>query len=534
MCGIWLLLAKGKVDLYDIKYKDAFNRIKGRGPDKSSYDINTNFIIGFHRLAIMDKSEKGDQPFKYISENRKVYVICNGEIYNFRQLIDKYKLTSISNSDCEVIMYLYMKNIDFVNELEGEFAFIIIDILNGKYKVTLGNDRFGIRPMFVYEDSDTICVSSELKGICMTDGYVERFPPRHTAEIKDNKIKYKQYYSIDDVKTSIYDIEEAKKLIKECFEKTILKMVESDRPIGCLLSGGLDSSLVASHVAKLCKIRTFSIGLPGASDEYYAKLVAKHIGSNHTHIVIEEKDFLDAIKEIIYVTETIDITTIRASTPQLLISKWISKNTDIKVLLVGDGSDELTSGYQYFHIAPSAEEMHKENIRLLNDIHLYDGLRADRCVAGNGLECRFPFLDHRFVELYLSIDPKLRMPYNRLEKFLLRSSFDKLSSDKSPILPKEVLYRSKVAFSDGCSSKNRSWFEILQEKVDKLYNDDTFLDLSRKYIHLPPYTKESLWFRELFTEMYGDKASHIYKYYWLPKWCNAKDPSARTLQFYKE
>ena len=533
MCGIWLLLAKKNVDLYDIKYKDAFSRIKARGPDKSSYEVNESFIIGFHRLAIMDKSEKGDQPFKYISENRKVYVICNGEIYNFRYLIDKYKLISVSGSDCEVIMHLYMKDIDFVNELEGEFAFIIVDILDDKLKVTLGNDRFGIRPMFVYEDDNTICVSSELKGIYMNGGKVDRFKPRHTAEIEDNKIKYKQYYSIDDVKTSIYDIDEARKLIKECFEKVISGIIDSDRPIGCLLSGGLDSSLVASHVAKICKnVRTFSIGLPGASDEYYAKLVAKHIGSNHTHIVIEEKDFLEAIKEIIYTTETIDITTIRASTPQLLISKWISKNTDIKVLLVGDGSDELTSGYQYFHIAPSAEEMHKENIRLLNDIHLYDGLRADRCVAGNGLECRFPFLDHRFVELYLSIDPKLRMPQNGLEKFLLRSSFDDMSLHD--ILPKEVLYRSKVAFSDGCSSKNRSWFEILQEKVDKLYSDDTFLDLSKKYIHLPPYTKESLWFREQFTEMYGDKASQIYKYYWLPKWCNAKDPSARTLQFYKE
>ena len=229
MCGIWLLLAKGKVDLYDIKYKDAFNRIKGRGPDKSSYDINTNFIIGFHRLAIMDKSERGDQPFKYIDENRKVYIVCNGEIYNFRHLIDKYKLTSVSGSDCEVIMHLYMKNIDFVNELEGEFAFIIIDIVDSKYKVTLGNDRFGIRPMFVYEDSDTICVSSELKGIYMNGDYkVDRFPPRHIAEIKDNKIEYKQYYSIDDIKVRIYDIEEAKKSIKECFEKTILKMVESD------------------------------------------------------------------------------------------------------------------------------------------------------------------------------------------------------------------------------------------------------------------------------------------------------------------
>ncbi len=247
------------------------------------------------------------------------------------------------------------------------------------------------------------------------------------------------------------------KKIRDVFTECVIERIQSDRDMGALLSGGLDSSLVCSIFARELakkgrKLYTYSIGMPGATDRKYAEMVSKHIGSIHKHVEFSEKDFINAVEKIVQVTETFDITTIRATTGNYLIGKWISQNTDIKVVLIGDGSDELCSGYMYFFNAPTPLDSHKENIRLIEDIHRYDVLRADRGVADNGLEARVPFLDKKFINLYLSIDPKLRIPSMtsfgvKMEKALLRDSF----KDEN-LLPKQVLYRRKEAFSDGVSS----------------------------------------------------------------------------------
>jgi asparagine synthase (glutamine-hydrolysing) len=251
--------------------------------------------------------------------------------------------------------------------------------------------------------------------------------------------------------------------------------LESDRDIGALLSGGLDSSLVVSIAAKYLKkqgktLRTYSIGIPGSTDKQYAEMVSKHCGTVHTHVEFSQNEFLNALPKVIKATETFDITTIRASTGQFLISEWIQKKRNDKVILIGDGADELCSGYMYFHNAPNAQESHDENIRLVQDIQYYDSLRADRCIAYNGLEARVPFLDHHFVDLYLNISKELRIPtqhdqsHRKVEKWLLRKAFDL----DEQYLPDDVLWRRKEAFSDGVSSRDKSWYEIIQEDVEEI------------------------------------------------------------------
>lgn len=553
MCGIWALLSKKKLDIIS-NYTSFFEKLGKRGPDRSSICKLSNpidLIIGFHRLAIMDKNSRGDQPFVSVDKNRTVYVICNGEIYNHKQLVAKHKYEDKikSGSDCEVLLHLYneYKNMDFCNELEGEYAFVIfdIDMETGDYNIFMANDYFGVRPMFVYEDEDYICISSEIKGIPLNQNKkynIERFKPRHYGSIikKDGNIgsmEYVQYYSLEKIPVNIFTLDDAKLKISSTFIRAVEMMIESDRPLGCLLSGGVDSSLVAAIASDIYKrkygkkLRTFSIGLQGASDEYYAKLAAEYIGTEHTHVKCTTEQFLEVLPKIIETIETFDITTIRASTPQYLISKWIADNTDIRVLLVGDGSDEIF-GYTYCHKAPNAIEHHNEALKLLNNIHTFDGLRADRCIAGNGVEARFPFLNHTFVEGCLSIEPQMRMHRDGVEKWLLRESFRKLN-----ILPEKVLFRPKIALSDGCSSLKKSWFEIIREYVELKYTDDELTEKIKQFKRVPPHTKESLYYRETFCQFYGDRSSNVIPYYWMPNkdWCpDVIDPSARTLSFYKE
>lgn len=552
MCGIWAFFQKKQLySKYESILYNYFSALKPRGPDRSIYcDLSepVNIKFGFHRLAIMDTSIKGDQPFKYESMGRTIYVICNGEIYNHQELCKYHKFEPKSGSDCEVIALLYEYydngNIDFISrELEGEYAFMILDIDNntGDYNIYICNDRFGIRPLFVLEDEYGIMFSSELKGfqLCnIKQNNVKRFPPRNYAILNKTKgilgkLNYVEYYNLNDIEQKEFKFQDEKDQVIRSFERAVTLMLNTDREMGCLLSGGLDSSLVSSIASKILKKRgkklnTFSIGLPDSEDEYFAKLVSKYIESDHTHITVSEKDFLDTVPNVIHMIESYDITTVRASTAQYLISKWISENTNIKVLLCGDGSDELSSGYLYFHKAPSAQESHEENIRLLNDIHLYDGLRADRCIAGHGIEARFPFLNHKFVETYLSIDPKLRVPVNGLEKWFLRMCFE-----KGDYLPEQILMRKKTAFSDGCSNAKRSWYQILQDNIETLYTNEQLKEAQKIFPHVPPHTKEALYFRELFCEYFGyGSVCKIYSYYWLPKWCgNITDPSARTLNF---
>lgn len=321
----------------------------------------------------------------------------------------------------------------------------------------------------------------------------------------------------------------------------MIERSKAERPIGALLSGGLDSSLVASILAGELKkrgqvLKTFSIGLPNATDKKYAELVAEHIGSQHTHVEVHEEDFLNAVENIVKTTETFDITTIRATTGNYLIGKWVSDNTDVKVLLIGDGSDELCSGYMYFHNAPDPQTSHLENKRLISDIHFYDVLRADRGLASNGLEARVPFLDLDFIKLYLSIDPTLRVPSItkkgfKMEKSLLRDSFY-----GTGLLPDEVLYRQKEAFSDGVSGKEKSWYQILQEWCETKYSDDDLARAQKQISYLTPHSKEALHYRTIFRKYFGNgQVENIVPYFWLPKWSgDIKDPSARVLKVYHQ
>jgi asparagine synthase (glutamine-hydrolysing) len=581
MCGIWGLLTLDSEFKPESNLHDKFMKIKNRGPDRSTYIDNNNYKIGFHRLAIMDTSIQGDQPFTHSYKMtdggtgrqvlRTIYAMCNGEIYNYKSIVESGEFTEClaktgytlkSHSDCEIILPLFLNNgIDYLTKkLNGEFAFAIYDIYEdleiGKtcYNLYLGRDRFGIRPLFyTIIGNNTIGFCSEMKGLIniKANNKVEVFRPRtwlHSTGMKDDSKLYfnaGMYYRIGNLPiVKKPDLDDVYRIIRNLFTKAVESRLDSDREIGCLLSGGLDSSLVSAIASQILKARgktlkTFSIGMPDSPDCKYAQMVADHIGSSHTNIEIPESEWLDKLEKIIEITETFDITTVRATTGQYLVSKWIATNTNIKVLLIGDGSDELTAGYLYFHKAPSPDESHIENLKLLDTIHYFDVLRADRGVASNGLEARVPFLDTDFVDLYLSIDTSLRTPQThtyedgkvaRCEKWLLRKAFD--STD---LLPKSVLWRKKEAFSDGVSAHTKSWYQIIQEKINSEMSDEYFETNIKKYEgFVIPHTKEALYYHEIYDKFYPNQY-HILPFYWLPKWVGgATDPSARTLDIYSE
>lgn len=551
MCGIWGIICSDKLTKC---YKSYFDKLKKRGPDTSIYYESGDIKLGFARLSIMDKSNNGNQPFIIEEEDYTIYIICNGEIYEYKEIIKKYNLKVKSNSDCEVIGLLYNKfkkenNVNIMkkvlNEIKGgEFSFVIIDEnKNNKDDrvIYLATDPTSVRPLFYSLNNSVLSFSSELKGITYAKN-VKRLKGGICKQIKykNKKIKICEYMYHKNQKITINnkyideDINVIYNKVYNCLKYSVSSMLKSDRPIGALLSGGLDSSLVVGLASKILKekgkkLKTFSIGLPGGTDEKYALKVSEYCDTDHKHIKLNVDNFIKSIDDVINVTETFDITTIRASIGQYLISKWIKENTNIKVLLVGDGSDELCSGYKYFHYTPDPISSHNENCRLLDDIHLYDGLRADRCVSANGLEARLPFLKSSFIDLYLSIDPKLRIPINGVEKYLLRKSFESKN-----IIPKEVLFRSKEAFSDGVSNKKKSLYIILQEHFNKYYTDSEYERNVENIKHCKPLTKEALYYRMKFNKIFGIENAKIIPYFWLPKWCgDIKEPSARILNNYK-
>lgn len=562
MCGIFGYLGKptSETELFD-----AYNNSKHRGPDRSEFhqtDAFTNTYVGFHRLAIMDLSSYADQPFYHDDEESRIYVGCNGEIYNYKTLIKEHDLKPNSTSDCEVIIHLYVKyGVKKMLELiKGEYALFIFDYRKKKNEmdVYLARDQCGIRPMYFGYSEESFAFCSEIKGLTASIDKpgvkqlvpnIQHFPPRQYMTMRcmmvEGKLKMERkfdtYIDYTKIPFTLTNKEDALKAVRESLTRTSLARINSDREYGTLLSGGLDSSLTSAIVAKELekkgkKLKTFSIGMPGATDREYAELVAKHIGSVHTHIEMSEADFLAEIENIVSITETYDITTIRATTGNYLVAKWVAQNTDIKVLIIGDGSDELCSGYLYFHNAPTPEESHNENLRLLTNLHLYDCLRADRSIANNGIEARVPFLDLDFIETYLSIDPKLRVPTVnhkgvRIEKYLLREAFN-----GTGLLPDEVLWRKKEAFSDGVSGEKRSWYTMIQEKAEKIYSDEEFKKATEEYKHLPPTSKEALYFRRIFERIFGKgDVQNVVPAYWLPLWCgDMKDPSARLLNAYDE
>lgn len=548
MCGIFgyiskFLLTENVINTHGISR--GFNKIRDRGPNNTQHCLIDNIYLGFHRLAINDLSENGNQPMQL----NNYFLVCNGEIFNYKKLKEEFNFEFRSNSDCEIILHLYdyfvkenRKDIFNIicNLLDGEFAFILYD--GNKQKTYIARDPYGVRPLFFgrSEFGDYV-FSSELKGMCNLVESANQFNPGKYMVLKnnniDNLLKNKniicystKYHNIDtnmiDNSKHIEDniIEE----INSVFKEAVYKRMMSDREICSLLSGGLDSSLVSAILSKKLgpnKLKTFSIGLKGSPDLEYAKNVAEHIKSIHHSIEIEEEEFLNYIEEVIYKIESYDITTVRASVGNYLVGKYIKENSNCKVVFNGDFSDEVAGGYRYFKNTSNPDMFHNECVRLLENIHYYDCLRSDRSISTHGLECRVPFADKDFVNYYMSIDSKLRMSDKRIEKYLIRKAFE-----KENLLPEEVLWRKKEAFSDGVTSETRSWHKIIEEFVDKKISDNDFKTLQNNFSFNKPLTKEALYYRIIFERTYN-KFENIIPYFWMPKWCgDVSDPSAREIK----
>lgn len=539
MCGIWALLSQTKITNHS-KFYDAFMKIKHRGPDCSSFNLINNYIIaGFHRLAIMDTSAGGNQPFTYVRPDGScVYCICNGEIYDYEELKLTYDIKTKSQSDCEIIIPLYEKlGIQkMITLLGSEFVFIIFDIAkDGSTKMYVGSDPFGARPLFYGIDDTSICFSSEMKGLMNYSTTIFRFPPGTYASWEVDKLKFTQYYTYNTLKSPITEISMIHEEIRHRFTNSVKRRLSTDRNFGALLSGGLDSSLVCAIIKKLIPDIYFPVFTicftTGGSDLPYAKKVAKYLDLEHHIIEINPYDALKEIDETIYAIESYDITTVRASIVQKIIAKYIEANTNIKVLLCGENSDEIFQGYKYFHNQPSSEVGQQESIQLVKDVHMFDGLRTDRTMAFHGLEVRLPFIDPEIVDFVFSLPPDLIQPKNKCEKTILRDAFKPLN-----ILPNDVLYRSKEALSDGCSDYGKSWYQYIQEHMETLVSDEEYLSEKDKFHHCPPISKESYYYRKKFVEYFGDSESvaKTIPYFWMPKWCGENnDPSARTLDIYQ-
>lgn len=505
------------------KFKKGFDETVSRGPDDSKIVDTGKGLLGFHRLAIMGLTPDGMQPFELDGS----YVVCNGEIYGFEKLKEKLssKYTFKSGSDCEILLPMYFEyGTEMFKMLDAEFALIIYD--GKKKKYIAARDPIGIRPLYYgYSGSGSIVFASEPKNLVGLCEKIMPFPPGHFYE--DGK--FICYNDIAAVESVCYD--DLDTIFKNIHDKLTLgveKRLVADAKVGFLLSGGLDSSLVCAIAAKKSKkpIRTFAIGMSGdAIDLKYAKQVADYIGSDHTEVIMTSKQVLESLDGLIKLLGTFDITTVRASMGMYLLCKWIHENTDIRVLLTGEISDELF-GYKYTDFAPSAEEFQKESQKRVRELHMYDVLRADRCISVNSLEARVPFGDLDFVKYVMSIDPEKKLNKYNKGKYLLRKSFE------GDLLPHDILYREKAAFSDAVG---HSMVDYLKEYADSLYSDGEFKERCKKYTHAAPFTKESLLYREIFEKYYPGQGEMI-KDFWMPNksWegCNVNDPSARVLSNY--
>lgn len=521
MCSI--MGYTGEVISYD-DFKKSFDKTLSRGPDMSRITKCHGGIMAFHRLAIMGVQPEGMQPFAF----EKNILVCNGEIYGFRKVKEeliKKGYSFKSESDCEILLPMYKEyGTDMFRMLDAEFALIIYD--GEKDEWLAARDPIGIRPLFYgYDAAGKIIFASEAKNLIDLCKTVTPFP--HGHYYKDGK--FICYNNVTEVTcSSEKDLDIICSNIREKLISGVEKRLDSDTPVGFLLSGGLDSSLVCAIAANLLKkpIETFGIGMDtDAIDLKYAKEVADYIGSNHHEIIITKEDVLKALPEVISVLGTYDITTIRASIGMYLICKAIHETTDVKVLLTGEISDELF-GYKYTDFAPSADEFQKESLKRIDELHMYDVLRADRCISSNSLEARVPFGDLDFVDYVLSIDPEIKMNKYGKGKYLLRHAFE------GDYLPYSILMREKAAFSDAVG---HSMVDYLREYAEEKYSDEEYETIRQKYTFSTPFTKESLLYRELF-ETYYPKNAEMVKDFWMPNksWegCDVNDPSARVLSNY--
>lgn len=513
MCGI--------VCAFDLKEKsedlrpqilEMSKKIRHRGPDWSGIYSNDKAIMAHERLAIVDPAS-GKQPL--FSPDNKLILAANGEIYNHRalrkQFEGKYKFQT--ESDCEVILALYQeKGVDFVDEMNGIFGFAIYDAEKDEYFIA--RDHMGIIPLYIgWDQNGTFYVASELKaleGICTK---IELFPPGHYMSSRDGqfvkwwKRDWTEYNAVKDNETSIAKV-------KEALEAAVKRQLMSDVPYGVLLSGGLDSSVTSAIAKKYAQKRvesdgateawypqlhSFSVGLEGSPDLAAAQKVADYIGTVHHEIKFTIQEGLDAIKDVIYNIETYDITTIRSSTPMYLMARVI-KSMGIKMVLSGEGADEIFGGYLYFHKAPDAKEFHDETVRKLDKLHMYDCLRANKSLAAWGIEGRVPFLDKEFIDVAMSINPQDKMINGeRMEKWVIRKAFEDM-------LPESVAWRQKEQFSDGVGY---SWIDTLKDLVEKEVTDEQMENAKYRFPIQTPQNKEEFYYRSIFEEHFpSDTAAY--------------------------
>jgi asparagine synthase (glutamine-hydrolysing) len=469
--------------------------------------------------------------------------ICNGEIYNWRQLAHQHDLRTDTGSDCEILGGLYEKfchsgiSLDaFFNALDGVFAMIIVD--EGRQQIIVARDPYGVRPLYrgICSNTQRPVFASEIKALLPFGKCVEPFPPGHYQIIHMAGDVYsldppKPFHTIPCVKQPYYRPEaNALAAVKAALVAAVEKRVaNSEREPACLLSGGLDSSLIAALVAKRLKelqrlpLSTYSIGMQGSSDLYHARLVAEHIGSIHTEVIVTAEEMFKAVPSVIHAIESYDTTTVRASVPNTLLAKRIRETSNFKVIFNGDGSDEVFGSYLYFNSAPSDAAFEDECKRLLTDIHMFDVLRSDRSISSNGLEPRTPYLDKEFVATALSIPTEFRRPTKDglPEKWLLRTAFN------DGTLPDKVLWRRKEAFSDGVSGE-KSWYESAKEMAEAALGpgwQDTYPEAK---------TAEQAYYKKCYADVFPRSTYHTnVPYFWMPRWSpGATDPSARTLNLY--
>ena len=522
MCSIMGYCGTG-VDVE--KFKEGFAQTISRGPDDSRIVDTGNGLLGFHRLSIMGLTASGMQPFS-LGDN---YVVCNGELYGFeqeREALRQKGYTFESDSDCEILLPMYQEyGTDLFARLDAEFACIIYD--GSTREFIAARDPIGIRPLYYgYDASGTILFASEAKNLVGLADKIMPFPPGHFYR----NGSFHCYCDI--VKVTHYVTDDLETICRNIHDKLVAgveKRLIADAKVGFLLSGGLDSSLVCAIAAKKSQtpIKTFAIGMSeDAIDLKYAKQVADYIGSDHTEVYMTPQDVLNALEEVVHLLGTFDITTIRASMGMYLVCKAIHEQTDIRVLLTGEISDELF-GYKYTDFAPSPEAFQEEARKRVRELHMYDVLRADRCISVNSLEARVPFGDLDFVKYVLSIDPARKVNTYGKGKYLLRHAFA-----QDDYLPEEILWREKAAFSDAVG---HSMVDYLKEYANSQYTDAEFTEKCKQYTHARPFTKESLLYRELFEKYYPGQAEMIVDF-WMPNksWegCNVDDPSARVLSNY--
>lgn len=577
MCGIFAILnaeLQSSRNIRDVQFLEKqFQLGKGRGPEHSVFQkAELHCFLGFHRLAINGLNEEANQPLIH----NDITLICNGEIYNFVELYQTMEIEPKTGSDCEIILHLYERyGIEqTLQMLDGVFAFILIDSRitdenSSSSKMYVARDPYGVRPLYTLtgtdnkeDESPLFAFASEAK---MLSGILQEFREtnNNTVQIQhfepgtfaEYELPQRAIASWAYLRTRTYhstgfnsnmlltprSLDEFPAVLQniQCYLMAAVfkRCCATERPIACLLSGGLDSSLVTALVSEyhnvynLPPVETYSIGLAGSEDLKYAKMVAEHLGTNHTEIILTEADFIAAVPEVIRSIESYDTTTVRASIGNWLLGKYISENSQAKVIFNGDGSDELVGGYLYMHQAPDAIEFDKECRRLLKDIHQFDVLRSDKSISSHGLEPRTPFLDRSWVQYYLSVLLELRYHpvQEQMEKWLIREAFSFEHFKNSvgmPLLSPDILWRRKEAFSDGVTGQSRSLYQILGDHAESMGSPNT-----TNYQHNRPETAEQEWYRAIFEEAYPGMANLV-PYFWMPKYVEAKDASARTLSIY--